>query len=92
MRKKLVMAGALFCGLGLLGLAVLFVSGTAYPDTLFNLLTPVSLLLLIIAIPFFAVAWIMTIHREIQEKHHGIAALWAISGLLLMIYELCRIL
>lgn len=78
--------------LGLLGFAVIWLTGTAYPNFMFQILAPVSLLLVFAALPFMLVSWILTIRKEIQAKNYLIAALWGISGLLLVAFEFRRIL
>ncbi len=92
MRKTLIWISFSCAALGLLGLGTLYVLGAAHPAPLFQLLAPLSLLLLFAALPFLAVSWILTICQEIRGKNYGIAALWVLFGLLLIVWELRRIL
>ena len=92
MRNKLTILG-LLCGVsGFLGIAVIWMTGASAPERLFQIGAPVSLLLLAAALLLLSAAWILTIWKELQEKHYFLAALWAFSGLLLILLELRRIL
>lgn len=92
MIKKLVKIGSFFALFGLLGLGIVFVTGASYPDLMFKILVPVSLLLLFAALPLIAASWVLTIYQEVKAKNYLIAALLGGSGLFLILYELRRIL
>ncbi len=92
MLKKLILIGSVCGGLALLGLALIFLSGASYPDLMFRILSPLSLLLAFAAIPFLAASWVLVILKELRAKSYLLAALWLLGGLLLILRQLWRIL
>ena len=91
MRQKLMKIGLACGGAGLLGIAVVLVSGTAYPEPLFRALAPLSLLLICAAVPPLAAAWLLNIRREWKSENHLTALLWVGGGGLLVLLQLCRL-
>lgn len=79
MEKKLYKLAVLLCVLGFLALAVVLLSGTAYPEMLFRVLAPVGLLLIVAALVLYACAWILSIKKAVKSKD----CLWL--GLLILV-------
>ena len=92
MLQKLTKIGLVCGGSGLLGIAVVLISGTAYPAPLFRALAPLSLLLICAALPPLAGAWVLTVCREWRSHNRIPAAIWIAAGLLLCLRALYRIL
>lgn len=89
--KTLTKTAVVCGGAGLLGLFILLLSGAAYPDTLFRVLAPLSLLLCFAALPPLFGAWVLTIRRAWTSGSVGFALLWLVGGLLLLLKQFLRV-
>ncbi len=92
MLKKLIWIGFSCGAAGLLGLAAAAMAGAGGPAVLHQIVTPVSMLLLFVAVPALVLAWLLTICKEVKAKNYPIAALWAILGMVVILRQLYRIL
>lgn len=71
--------------LGLLSIAVVMISGTAYPDILFQMLTPIGLLLVLASLGLYALDWIFSMKKEVKSKNYLSAALLLLMGIIFVI-------
>lgn len=82
MERKLYRFAVLTSVLGLLSIAVVMISGTAYPDMVFQILTPIGLLLIFISLCLYALDWIFSIKKEMNAKNYLYAALLLLVGII----------
>lgn len=85
MGTKLYKFAVLTSVLGLLSIAVVMISGTAYPDILFQVLTPVGLLLIFASLGLYALDWIFSMKKEVKSKNYLYAALLLLMGIIFVI-------
>lgn len=85
MGRKLYRLAILTSVLGLLSIAVVIISGTAYPDMLFQVLTPVGLLLIFVSLGLYAFDWIFSIKKEMKSKNYLYAALLLLVGIIFVV-------
>lgn len=85
MKRKLYKFAVLTSALGLLSIAVVIISGTAYPDKLFQVLTPIGLLLIFISLGLYTFDWIFSIKKEMKSKNYLLAALLLLVGIIFVV-------
>lgn len=85
MGTKLYKFAVLTSVLGLLSIAVVMISKTAYPDMLFQVLTPVGLLLLFASLGLYALDWVFSMKKEVKSKNYLCAALLLLVGIIFVI-------
>lgn len=85
MGTKLYKFAVLTSALGLLSIAVVMLSGAAYPDMLFQVLTPVGLLLIFASLGLYALDWIFSIKREMKSKNYLCTILLLLVGIIFVI-------
>lgn len=71
--------------LGLLSIAIVMISKTAYPDMLFQVLTPVGLLLIFASLGLYALDWVFSMKKEVKSKNYLYAALLFLVGTIFVI-------
>lgn len=71
--------------LGLLSIAVVMISGTAYPDILFQMLPPIGLLLILALLGLYALDWTFSMKKEVKSKNYLGAALLLLVGIIFVI-------
>lgn len=71
--------------MGLLSIAVVMISKTAYPDLLFQILTPIGLLLIFISLGLYALDWIFSIKKEVKSRNYLSAALFLFIGFIFVV-------
>lgn len=81
------------CGLaGLLCWGIIFIADASYPDTLYEVLMPLGLLLVFLALPLFAISWILGVYRDFRAKNYSTAIITIIFGAAAVIWEVVRLL
>ena len=60
-------------------------SKTAYPDMLFQVLTPVGLLLIFASLGLYALDWVFSMKKEVKSKNYLYAALLFLVGTIFVI-------
>lgn len=75
---------------GLLSIAAVMISGTAYPDMMFQILTPIGLLLIFVSAALFALAWVFSIKKEMKSKNYLYAALLLLVGIIFIVQTIIR--
>lgn len=91
MGKKLYKFAALISILGLLCIAVVMISGTAYPDILFQVLAPIGLLLMFVSLGLYVLAWIFSIKKEMKSKNYLYAAILLLVGMIVIVPMVSRL-
>lgn len=61
------------------------ISGAAYPDMLFQVLTPIGLLLIFISLGLYALDWVFSIKKEMKSKNYLHAALLLLIGIIFIL-------
>lgn len=69
---------------GLLLIAVVLISKSAYPDVLFQFLSPIALLLMFVSFILFVLAWICLMKRKWNEKSYLTAVLLLLVGIIVV--------
>lgn len=69
---------------GLLLIAVVLLSKSAYPDVLFRFLLPAALLLIFVSFGLFVLAWICLMKRKLKEKSYLTAVLFLLIGIIVV--------
>ncbi len=64
----------------LLCIGVIYFTDISYPDILFEILLPLSLLFLFLALLFLIFSWILHIKQAYQQKNRLDLFLWVIVG------------
>ena len=82
MERKLFRFAVIVSVLGLLSIAAVMISGTAYPDMMFQILAPIGLLLMFVSLPLYALAWVFSIKKEVKSKNYLYAALLLLVGII----------
>lgn len=91
MGKKLYRFAVLISILGLLCIAVVMISGTAYPDILFQVLAPLGLLLMFVSLGLYVLAWIFSIKKEMKSKNYLYVALLLLVGIIVIVRMVSRL-
>lgn len=65
-------AALVFAMVGLVGLLIVVLTKTAYPDLLFVWLTPISLAAVFISLGLYAVYWLMELVSLAKKKEWGL--------------------
>ena len=82
MERKLCRFAVIISALGLLSIAAVMISGTAYPDMMFQILSPIGLLLMFVSLPLYALAWVFSIKKEMKSKNYLYATLLLLVGII----------
>ena len=82
MERKFFRFAVIVSVLGLLSIAAVMISGTAYPDMMFQILAPIGLLLMFASLPLYALAWVFLIKKEMKSKNYLYAALLFLVGII----------
>lgn len=77
--------------LGVGSLTVLVLSDAAYPDMLFQILTPVGLLCTFAALALYIIQWISTIYKLYKKGEKTEAAIIFIMGIAVILFSAYRI-
>lgn len=77
--------------LGVGSLTVLVLSGAAYPDTLFQILTPVGLLCTFGALALYIIQWIRTVYKTYKRGEKTAAMILLILGIVVIVFSIFRI-
>lgn len=85
MKTKLYKFAVLTSVLGLLSIAVVMLLGRAYPDLLFQILTPIGLLLIFASLGLYALDWIFSMKQEAKSKNYLGAALLLLVGIMFVV-------
>lgn len=85
MGTKLYRFAVLTSVLGLLSIAVVMLSGTAYPDMLFQILTPIGLLLIFVSLGLYALDWVFSIKKEMKSKNYLYVAILLLVGIIFVV-------
>lgn len=82
MERKLFRFAVIVSVLGLLSIAAVMISGTAYPDMMFQILAPIGLLLMFVSLPLYVLAWVFSIKKEMKSKNYLYATLLLLVGII----------
>lgn len=85
LERKLYKLAVLTCVAGLLSIAVVIVSGTAYPEILFQVLAPVGLLLIFVSLALYGFVWVLSMKKSIKPKDHLWVGLLLLVGIILFV-------
>ena len=84
LERKLYRLAVLTCVMGLLSIAVVIVSGTAYPEILFQVLAPIGLLLIFVSLVLYVFAWVLSVKKAIKSKDYLWVGLLLLVGIILL--------
>lgn len=94
MKKILKNSGKIAVALSVIGvgsLVAVVLSGAAYPDMLFQILTPMGLLCTFAALALYIIQWISTIYKYYKKGEKSAASLLFVLGLLVLAFAFYRI-
>lgn len=80
---------------GAIGLVMIFsiiLSGTAYPDMFFRIVTPLGLLFVFVSVILVFISWLWYLKDTIKSKQYIWAIVVAALGLIVIVKEVIRIL
>lgn len=85
LERKLYKSALLTGVMGLLLIAVVLISKTAYPNKIFQVLAPIALLLIFISFGLSVLSWIFSLKKEIKLKNYPYAILLLLIGIVFVI-------
>lgn len=94
---KLKKAG-IACGLaGLLCWGIIFIADicigdVSYPHILFRIFQPLGLFLIFLAVPLFALSWIISLYWDFKTRNYSAAAISIVSAVIIIIGGIIRLL
>lgn len=86
--NKIAMATYL---LGIFSLIIVILTDSAYPDTIFQVLVPVGIILIFVSAGLFVLDWVLHIRTEVKQKKYLNAFILVLLGIAVAVFFWWRV-
>lgn len=77
--------------LGIFSLIIVILTDSGYPDTIFQVLAPVGIILIFVSAGLFVLDWVLHIRTEVTQKKYLNAFILVLLGIAIAVFFLWRV-